>query len=304
MSFSLAAFASVVSRWIDAMTEQHTPSPDRPEQTARLEDLPHDEMLRYGRGLGLELEDDLASDELARRVRSHCDLLRELDRQALLDIIRWSRRPVRENAGKEELAREIARIQQTNYDSLSRRGLVTLARLRGLDAGDADNTEDLIQKLRKQVGFWQRWRRKRRSAVASWLSKMIDGKTDQRADDYQFLPDDAEDPNVAARSLKRQIEDKGVVGGIASRLRGAADDYIKVKLDEIEQRIDAKMNDIDQRLAEWRDREVANRLKILRITLAFTVLVALLSLGYNYIKHRTQPTQPQKVQQVSKRKPG
>ena len=86
--------------------------------------------------------------------------------------------------------------------------------------------------------------------------------------------------------LRWSIEDHGVVGGIASRLRGAADDYIKIKLDEIELRIDGKLNQIDQRLAEWRDREVANRLKILRITLVFTVLVAILSLGYNYIKRQ------------------
>ncbi len=74
------------------------------------------------------------------------------------------------------------------------------------------------------------------------------------------------------------------------------------KLDEIELRIDQKLNEIDQRLAEWRDREVANRLRILKITLGFTVVVAVLSLLYNYAKrevdsrHASPPAAVEKVQ--------
>lgn len=248
-------------------------------------DLSHDELLHHGRALGLELDDDLPSDQLAERVRERRDLLGRLDREALLDVIKWSHRPVRQDAGKEELAREIARIRKTNYDSLSRRGLQTLVRLRGMEAGETENTEDLIGKLRSADGFWKRWHGKRRSLVGAWLSKMIDGTDEEEDKTYHFLPEESgEDENGPKTSLQKEIENHGVVGGIASRLRGAADDYIKVKLDEIEERIDGKLNEIDQRLAEWRDREVANRLKILRITLAFTVLVAIMSLGYNYLK--------------------
>jgi hypothetical protein len=286
------------------MTRKARASHDRPESGAQLEDLPHDELLTYGRGLGLDLDDKLTSAELADRVREYHDLLRGLDRDALLDVIKWSRLPIHENAGTEELARHIARIQQTNYDGLSRRGLITLAQLRGLKTSDADNTEEIIDRLRRQLGFWQRWHRKRRSWVGSMLSKLVDDKTTHNADDYQFLPDDGGVSDAdSARSLKRQIEDHGVVGGIASRLRGAADDYIKIKLDEIERRIDAKMDQIDQRLAEWRDREVANRLKIIRITLAATVLVAILSLGYNFLKHETLATPEQNVEQTTQERP-
>lgn len=287
------------------MTDKAKARHDRPESGPRLEDLPHDELLSYGRGLGLDLDDKLTSVELADRVRRHHDLLRGLDRDGLLDIIKWSRQPVRQNAGTEELARQIAQVQQANYDSLSRRGLITLAQLRGLETSDADNTEDIIDKLRRQLGFWQRWHRKRRRMIGSVLSKLIDDKTTHAAGDYQFLPDEGADSDAdSARSLKRQIEDHGVVGGIASRLRGAADDYIKIKLDEIEHRIDAKMDQIDQRLAEWRDREVANRLKIIRITLAATVLVAILSLGYNYLKHEAPATPAQSVEQTTQESPG
>ncbi|MFQ5429913.1 MAG: hypothetical protein ACE5E1_06345 [Phycisphaerae bacterium] len=264
----------------------------RPDDTAAIDKLPHDELLRYGRSLGLDLDDSLTSDEIAQRVHRQRRLLRELDREGLLDVIKWARRPVRRNANKEELALEIARIDKTNYDSLSRRGLRTLARLREIAAGDQESTEEIIRKLRKQPGLWERWHRKRRRWIGSWLSKMIDGETREDAGAYQFLPDDLEGENEGQKvSLKRQIEDHGVVGGLASRLRGAADDYIKIKMDEIEARIDEKLDQIDQRLAEWRDREVANRLKILRITLVFTVLVAILSLGYNYVKHQVTAEQ-------------
>ncbi len=278
----------------DSSTSQTEPA------APNFQDLPRDELLRYGQSLGLELSAKMETDEMARAVRRRHELLHRIDREALLDVIIWSRRPVRRDAAKEELAREIARVTRSNYDSLSRRGLHTLAQLRGLSAAETDSAEDLIARLQKQESLWQRWSRKRRSIVGGWIARMLDVKEEQPGD-YRFLPDGAAaEENGPERSLRRQIEDYGVVGGIASRLRGAADDYIKIKLDEIESRIDDKLNQIDQRLAEWRDREVANRLKILRITLAFTVLVAILSLGYNFIKSRVvEKKQSPAMKQVS-----
>ncbi len=254
-------------------------------QASAVTALPYDELLRYGRGLGLDLPDKLPMNELVQRVTERRDLLVHLDRDSLLDIIIWARRPVRKTAGKEELAREIARVQRTNYEGLSRRGLTALARLRGIPVAPVDDNEEVIRRLKHQEGLWERLARKRRTWVASWVSKIIEGAHEGEANEYQFLPEEPElQGETTKATLKRQIEDLGVVGGIANRIRGVADDYIRVKLDEIEQRIDSKLEEIDKRLAEWRDREVANRLRILRITLFFTVLVALLSLGYNYIK--------------------
>ena len=80
----------------------------------------------------------------------------------------------------------------------------------------------------------------------------------------------------------------------AERLRGAADTYIAAKLDEIEalvdskldhveQRIDAKIVELHRQLREMRDRELRHRLRLLKITLIFTVLVAVLSLGYKWL---------------------
>ncbi len=85
-----------------------------------------------------------------------------------------------------------------------------------------------------------------------------------------------------------------VLHSIAERLRGAADGFVTAKLDEIEARVDAKLDDIERRieeklrtlhehLQEIRDREVRHRLRLLKITLIFTALVAVLSLGYKCV---------------------
>ena len=78
------------------------------------------------------------------------------------------------------------------------------------------------------------------------------------------------------------------------KLRGAADSYIAAKLDEIEVRVDAKLDHVEKRidakivelhrqLRIMRDRELRHRLRILKITLIFTVLVACLSLLYKWL---------------------
>lgn len=266
---------------------------DRPQPNlthppaATLGDLPPDELWKYGSELGLDLDRGTPRDELVRVIRQRQELLVELDRDALLDIVIWGRKPVRKSIGKEQLVKEIARIEQTNYRSLTARGLLALARLRGLSVSESTNSEELIDRLRRQDGLWKRFASRRRAVVGSLLSKLIEGKPDAEDDrEYRFLPDDASGEPLR-RSIREEVTERGLVGGIAQRIRGAADDYIRVKLDEIEFRIDEKLDQIDRRLAEWRDREIANRLKILRITLIFTVLVAVLSLGYNYVKHRT-----------------
>lgn len=103
-------------------------------------------------------------------------------------------------------------------------------------------------------------------------------------------PNGTEPPrkNDAARRV-------GVLHAITEQLRGAADDYVAAKLDEIEARVDQKLDVIEERidrkivtlhqqLAEMRDRELRHRLRLLRMTLIFTALVAVLSLLYKWIE--------------------
>ena len=274
------------------MPSEPTSRDEHSAPAVALSDLPRDELVRYGRGLGLEFPHDAERQDVILQIRRRQEMLIELDREALLDIVVWARRPVRKEAGKEELAREIVQIQETDYHRLSRRGLTALARLRGIEVQEGGDADAMVDRLRKNDGWWKQLARKRRALMAVVVEKLVEKHGGEQAGEYRFLPDEAPpSEKLPAESLRKQIEDHGLVGGLASRIRGAADDYVRLKLDEIEARIDAKLDQIDRRLADWRDREVANRLRILRITLMFTVLVALLSLGYNIIKARVAPTE-------------
>ena len=259
-----------------------------------LADLPRDELLRYGRELGLVLKDDTPQGELLRRVRGRQEMLIELDREALLDIVKWARHPVRASAGKEQLSKEIATVGKMNFAGLSHRGLVALARLRNIDVTEGVSHDEIIRKLKKAEGFWAKMERKRRKLVGAWLTRMVEDA--DTGDNYTFLPEES-----GGTSLKEGIEERGVVGGIASKLRGVADDYVRDKLNEIEARIDRKLDEIDGRLGEWRDREVSNRLKILKITLIVSILVALLSLGYDCVRNRIVERPAETQQQTDDR---
>src|SRR5438094_730187 len=176
-----------------------------------------------------------------------------MDRDAMLDVIKWGRRPVTSNASKEHIAQEIARIKSMRFAGLSHRGLVVLARMRGLQALDADPVPVLIRRLKKQEGFFARMNRKRRSMIGSMVANMI-GEDDASAD-YQFLPASPGAPttattatsppppssagvHAAARStIKHEIEESGLIGGIAGRIKKSADSYVNQQLDEIACRI-------------------------------------------------------------------
>jgi hypothetical protein len=169
-----------------------------------------------------------------------------------------------------------------DFAGLSDRGLQALGRLREVPF-DRDAARPEIEKaMRLSEPVWDLVRRKRRQIIGSLISKMVNGPAEPgECQEYKFLPEDKNAP-----SLRDQIAEEGVVGGIARRIRGAADDYVREKLDEIEARIDRKLDEIDKRMGEWRDREIANRLKIIKITLVASVIVALVSLGYDLVKSR------------------
>jgi hypothetical protein len=261
-----------------------------------LSDLPTDELAGYGCDLGLDIRPTMSRGQIVQLVLQRQALLDRLEHDALLDICVWARRPVRQSAEKAQLAKEIAKITRMDFAGLSRRGLVALAQLRGLDIAGDEPTDRIIRHMRRAEPLSGWLRRKRRSAVASIVSHALQSASEDTAEsgEYQFLPEDH-----SKGQLKQQIKQKGLVGGIASSLRGAADDYVSQKLDEIEHRIDAKLDQIDHRLSAWRDQEITNRLRIIKITLIASILVAMLSLGYKHLDqllgrpsrpHGPQPT--------------
>ena len=254
-------------------------SPDNagPKTTA-VSDLPVDELIMYGRELGLPLSNKMGHGEMLRLVRGRQELLLQLDHEAMLEIVIWARHPVRKSASKEQLAKEIATIKKMDFAGLSDHGLTVLAQLRNVPVMPSEKREMIEARLRDVEPFWTSVKRRRRQFIGSMIAKMVQGGDSDEAQDYRFLPEDSQ-----VSLLKDQIAEEGVVGGIARKIRGVADDYVREKLDEIEARIDSKLDEIDARLAEWRDREIANRLKIIKVTLVASVLVAILSYVYSLL---------------------
>lgn len=249
-----------------------------PASSPSLSQLPQDELIYYGRTLGLALEDDAARGEALRRIRARQELLIELDRQAMLDVVIWMRQPVRRSASKQELAAVISNLSCVRFDGLSTRGLQTLARLWDVPPSGSESRSQLEKRLRRTQGLTARFRRARRRAIGSLVSKLVSTAASEK-DAYRFLPEDSK-----TTSLKDEIEQTGLMGGVARKLKGVADDYVHEKLDEIERRIDGKLDEIDTRLGEWRDREIGHRLRLLKLTLIFSILVAVLSLLYDFFR--------------------
>lgn len=250
----------------------------------QLADLPKDELAHLAEEFGLDSTRFSDPQQLVSAIHDRRQMIAGLDRDAMLDVVRWGRRPVTANATREQIAQEIARIRLMNFSGLSQRGLVVLARMRGIAAQETDLVPDLVKQLKKKEGFFQKLNRKRRAFIGSVVANLV-GYTEDSAD-YKFLPDPTAAPGVApsrTTSLKEDIEEAGLIGGLTSRLKKTADAYLNQKLDEIEARIDRKLDEIDRRLGDWRDKEIANRIRILKITLWASVIVGAASLIYSYI---------------------
>jgi hypothetical protein len=250
----------------------------------QLADLPRDELATLAEDFGLDPTRFKTAQLLVAAVHDRRQLIASLDREALLDVVRWGRRPVSVTAGKEQLAQQVARIRSMKFAGLSQRGLIALARLRGITVADADPVPAVVKRLRKNEGFFTRISRKRRAAIGTLVARIVG---DAGPSEYHFLPPaagGAEAAPMPAASIADEIEESGIVGGLTNRIKKSADSYLNQKLDEIESRIDRKLDEIDRRLAEWRDREIANRIRILKITLWASVIVGIVSLIYAYVK--------------------
>ncbi len=245
-----------------------------------IKQMPTEELRILAGQLMLTVPPTVNRDELIGIIEDRLKVIDAIPRQALIDIVVWSHRPISQSADKLTLIREISQIKFTRYEGLSHRGLIALAKLKGLSVQEDLPTEKLRRILMDSEGISGWISRKRRELLAKVIGKLID-EDSKTSREYQFLPEKQQDNSP---SLQKTIEQQGVVGGIASKLRGAADDYINAKLDEIERRIDQKLDDIDRRLAEWRDQEIANRLKIIKITLIASAIIAFISLIYSYLK--------------------
>ena len=268
-----------------------------PAAATQLKDLPLAELQTIARDYGLdplvyETKPGLVAAILDRRT-----IIGTLERDAMIDVLHWGGRTASATMSRERIALEIAKIRSMKFGGLSHRGLVVLGKLRGLDVNDADDVPQVIAKLKGQEGFFAKLGRKRRHMVGKWVSRMI-GDTDEAAEERGQLPPPANREEAARasasnghqgrpdprRKLQDEIEDVGLIAGLTSRVRRTADTYLNQKLDEIEARIDRKLDEIDRRLAEWRDKEVANRIRILKVSLWATVVVGAATLVISYMR--------------------
>jgi len=255
----------------------------------QLSDLPIDELKHLADELGLDSTQYETPQELVAAIHQHRQMIATLDRDAMVDVVVWGRRPVTVNASKEQLTQEIARIKAMRFSGLSHRGLIALARVRGVACEDGEPIPQVLKRLKKQEGLIARFSRKRRALLGSVVSRILG---ESGAQDYQFLPGPGDatagttssTAPAKARSIKDEIEESGLIGGLTGRIKKSADGYVNQKLDEIEARIDRKLDEIDRRLGEWRDKEIANRIRILKITLWASIVVAGVSLIYSFIK--------------------
>ena len=282
-----------------------TPTTLPPRQ---MSEMPREELDHLAEEFGIDPTRFQLRQALVAAIHDRRQMIAAMDREAMLDVVRWGRRPVTVNASKEQIAQEVVRIPSMRFVGLSQRGLVVLARLRGVEARDDDPVPILVKRLKKKEGLFSKLNRKRRAVLGSLVAKIVGD--DEGPSDYQFLPPPGsgtagghvatvayEVPPAAApqrpSSIKRDIEEAGLLGGITSRIKKSADSYVNQKLDEIEARIDRKLDEIDRRLAEWRDKEIANRIRILKITLWASVIVAACSLIYSYVYvHFINPKAP------------
>src|SRR2546423_3468493 len=135
----------------------------------QLPDLPKDELEHFAEEFGLDAGDYRTRQALVAAIHERRQAIAAMDRDAMLDVVRWGRRPVAVNASKEELAKEIVRVRSMRFEGLSQRGLIVLARLRGARITGDEPVPILVRRLKKQEGFFKRLNRKRRA----WLGGMV-----------------------------------------------------------------------------------------------------------------------------------
>ena len=273
----------------------------------QLSELPADDLHGLAEALGLTPGQYPTRQQLVAAIHYRRQLIAAIHADALQELLTWTGRHVPSGATKEAMALQVTNCRSMRFGGLSQRALAALAALRGIDVRGNEAVPELIHRLKKREGLFAKLDRKRRALLGSIVSNLIGENDDPpipSAPGATYSAANAPPPmtggqnspprsvNTKSANIKQEIEEAGLLGGLAGRIRKSADSYVNQKLDEVEARIDRKLDDIDRRLAEWRDKELANRIRILKITLWASVVVGAFSLVYSYIQVYFHPTPP------------
>jgi hypothetical protein len=261
-------------------------TPTSPAEAMRLSDVPEKQLDQIGSDLGLTRDEFADKSAFIAAILDRRQLIGTLDRNVLLELLTWSGQSAPAGASREQITAEVIKNKSMRFASLSLPALVTLARLRGLEIDDTADVEQAISVLKSKEGFWDKLARKRRALVGKWVSKMIgDVGGINTAEPSASKDAAAKKPDASPREkpIDHEIEDSGLLAGLTSRVKRTADQYLNQKLDEIEARIDRKLDEIDQKLSQWRDKEIANRVRIFKISLWVTVAVGAATLLISYL---------------------
>ncbi len=262
------------------------PAPSSLAVATQLKDLSLHDLHAMARDYGISPMHFDTKPALVAAILDRRTMIAGMDRESMADVLTWAHKPVSSNMSRDAMAMEIVRVKSMRFAGLSQRGLIALAALRGVNVSPDDSTPQIIAKLKSHEGFFAKLSRKRRAFMGKMVSRML-GEGDQEplpARGEATGPSTAHGAGAAERKLHEEIEESGLIAGLTSRVRKTADTYLNQKLDEIEARIDRKLDEIDRRLAEWRDKEVANRMRILKISLWATVVVGAATLLISYIR--------------------
>src|SRR4029079_11391515 len=122
----------------------------------QLSEMPKDELENLAEEYGLDASSYRTRQNLVVAIHERRQSIAEMDREAMLDVIKWGRRPVTYNATKEQIAQEIARVRSMRFAGLSQRGLLVLAHVRGVAVNEGDSIPQLVRKLKKREGIFSR----------------------------------------------------------------------------------------------------------------------------------------------------
>lgn len=245
---------------------------------AELGELDIEQLQQLCRLLNVRVDNHATLVHMRRELLRRMTMVSSIDDAPMQDLLQWAGSMAGAKPTPVRVIAHIAACTRTDYFRLPEPALRRLAAIRGVKVSEQMDAGQIVDALKRSEGLMGILRRKKRELIGSLLG----GLFEQAAG----VPDsDTQTSTNGNDQLKKKIVDEGFTRGLSSQLRGMADSYVSTKLDEIEQRIDRKLDQIDKRLSEWRDAEVRNRLRMLKITLVFSVVIAVVSLGYSVVRH-------------------